>query len=54
MTTPVSGLVSFIIPTLFRSKLTSLKTLVGRRFLLDDTLAAIRQNVRLQRIRWYA
>jgi GT2 family glycosyltransferase len=38
-------LVSLIIPTLSRSKLTSLKTLVRNRFLLKDTIAAIKRNV---------
>jgi len=39
------GLVSLIIPTMSRSKLTSIKTLIKKRYLLRDALLDIKKNV---------
>src|SRR3989339_1277981 len=42
------GLVSIIIPTIPRKKLESLKTLVKKRFLLEDCLRELKKNVTLE------
>lgn len=42
-----NGLVSIIIPTISRSKMSSLKTLIKTRYLLKDCVRDIRKNVKI-------